>query len=186
MQRLSDKVQLKSGEYAINTDFRVWMEIERLFFEDEHSMAVRLAKVFALAYPALPLDPQEAIWGIMWFYSGGEDPQKEAEREGQAVPPCFDLTEDFDYIWGGFMGQYGIDLTRDTMHWWKFKTLLACLDEECKFSKIVAFRSMDTAKVRDKELRRYYEKMKKHYRLKNVRSSQLGEAAVVAGLEGLF
>ncbi len=181
LMKISDSVTVGGRKYRINTDFRLWIEIEGLLFDDKSDPMLRLAKIFALAYPDLPQNPYDAVCGIMDFYAGGESGSRDAG--GQKAEPCYDHAEDFDYIWGGFMSQYGIDLTETNMHWWKFKALLACLGEDCKFSKIVAFRTMDTSVIQDKAQKRFYEKMKKQFRLKR---SGLDEDAVANSLAELF
>ncbi len=182
LMRLSDSVTVDGAEYKINTDFKVWIEIEGLLFETQSDHVTRLARILSLAYPVLPPDPYGAIDGIVKFYTGKEET---VCGKGQKTDPCYDLTEDFDYIWAGFMSQYGIDLSIEDMHWWKFKALLVCLDDTCRFSKIVAFRTMDTSSVKDKELRRFYEKMKKAFALKG-RHTLADEEDVASSLEGLF
>ena len=166
LMRISDVVVLDGEEYKINTDFKVWIEIEGLLLTSQYEPQVRLAKILTLAYPILPPNPFDAVQGVMWFYSGGRDKAVQGETGNGHKVPCYDLSQDFDYIWGAFMSQYGIDLTQCSMHWWRFKALLTCLDDNCKFLKIVGFRSMDTSKIKDREQKRFYEKMKKQFRLK--------------------
>lgn len=167
--------------YAINTEFYVWIEIENLLFggkDDEQSLAGALA----LAFPVLPPEPKQAIEAIMWFICGGRLPEM-AEGESGAVP-CFDIRQDFGYIWGAFISEFGIDLSKSDMHWWHFLTLLGCLSDGCKFSRIVGCRSLDLRAVKDKEMRQMYAKMKKKFALKG--TSAMGEQQIVDSLEGLF
>lgn len=186
LMRISDMVILDGEEYKINTDFRVWIEIEGLLLKGHYQPQVRLAKILTLAYPILPPNPFDAVQGIMWFYSGGADKAVQGEAESGYKVPCYDLSKDFDYIWGAFMSQYGIDLTQSSMHWWRFKALLACLDDNCKFMKIVGFRSVDTSKIKNREQKRFYEKMKKQFRLKSADSERLGEEIAAEALAELF
>lgn len=183
IQKLCSSVQIDGRVYEINTDFKVWIEIEHLFFDRSKRDGQRLAEILALAYPVLPENPMEAVYGIMWFYSAGERNKGEGERD---MLPSYDLTEDFDYVWGAFLGEFGIDLTEISMHWWKFRALLGCLSEECRFSKIVGYRTMDTSRIKDKELRRFYEKMKKRFRLKAAFDEKVREQQLEDSLEGLF
>ena len=124
LQRLPESVTACGREYAINTDFRVWIEVEKLIFDKSVPYAERIAGMFVLA-----------------------------------------LTE--------------------PLHWHKFKALLKSLGEGCKFSKIVGYRSTDTAKIKDKEQRRFYESMKRLYSLPDRRTDDEKEADLVEGL-GMF
>ena len=185
---ISDTVVLDEIEYKINTDFWVWIEIEGLLFDTKTDPLARLAKVLCLAYPALPQNPYNALQGVLDFYmiDGGKRLGEEIKETYSAVAPSFDIREDFDYIWGAFMSEYGIDLTESHMHWWKFMTLLACLSEGCKFSKIVGFRTTDTSVIKDKGVRQFYEKMKKQFSLMGKDGALSGEEMVASSLEGLF
>ena len=186
IQRLCKSVNIDGVEYQINTDFKVWIEIEHLFFSTEYGDAEKLAHILALAYPSLPHNPIEAVKGVLWFYSGGKDSGEHDEREDIVKMPFYDLKEDFSYVWGAFLSEFGIDLTEVSLHWWKFRALLCCLSEDCKFSKIVAYRSLDTSSIKDTKQRQFYEKMKRSFRLKCAFSEELKEKQLTNSLEGLF
>jgi len=178
------KITIDGREYRINTQFYVWIEIENLMLrsEDENEC---LAKALALAFPVLPPDPRLAIEAIMWFIVGGEMPHLEDGEPGGV--PCFDIKQDFAYIWGAFLGEFGIDLSKSDMHWWHFTALLKCLSENCKFSHIVGYRTMDLKNIKDREKRQIYAKMKKKFALKEIqKKEELGEQMIVDSLEGLF
>ncbi len=185
IRRLADSVTIDGIRYDINTDFLVWIEIERLFFDKAEADCIRLAKILTLAYSVLPPNPFEAVRKIVWFYSGGEY-DEDAVKESAPMFPYYNLTEDFDYVWGAFMAEYRIDLTQCSMHWWKFRALMGCLGDECKFAKIVAYRSMDISSIKDENIRRFYAKMKKRFRLSTNSDDTIKEALVADSLEGFF
>ena len=178
-------VEVGGKEYSLNTDFSVWIEIEHLFLDREERCGVRLAKILALAYPKLPDDPHGALEKVIWFYSGGK---RLAEREETKIVsvPLYDLKRDFEYICAGFLGEFGINLLTEDMHWWKFRLLFSCLGEDCKFSKIVGYRSADTSKIKNRELREFFENMKKKYRLPDNRTQEEKEAEMASKIEMLF
>ena len=184
LMHICESVNIGGREYKINTDFRVWIEIERLLFEKSTNDEERLAKILVSAYPVLPPDPIEAIEKIIWFYSGGEICEKESGQAPKA--PVYDLQEDFDYVWGAFKGEFGIDLTNEKMHWWKFRVLLGCLSDECFFSKVVGYRSMDLSLIKDKEQRRFFERMKKRFRLPGLENTMFGEEQMAENLAAAF
>ncbi len=178
------KITIDGRDYEINTQFYVWIEIENLLFcgEDEE---LSLARALALAFPVLPHNPQKAIEAIVWFLCGGQMPHtKEGEKTSA---PCFDIKQDFGYIWGAFYSEFGIDLSKSDMHWWHFVTLLRCLGENCQFSRIVGYRSLNLKNIKDKEQRQMYAKFKKMFALKKTsRKGEFGEQQIVDSLEGLF
>lgn len=160
------EVRIDGKDYAINTDFSVWMEIEHIFFDRTRREEARLAEILVLAYPVLPPKPIEAVRKIVWFYSGGIENEEIAANANEAIAvPLYDLVRDFDYVWASFLSEFGIDLTTEALHWWKFKTLLGCLDENCRFAKVIGYRSVDVSSIKDNNLKNFYLKMKKKYRL---------------------
>ncbi len=180
----AEKVEIGGKEYDINTDFSVWIEIEQLLIYSDGDYGSRLAKVLSLAYAVLPEDPKGAVEKVLWFYALGREP----ENSGYDLPPApvFDLMEDFEYIRAGFLSEFGIDLLETNMHWWQFRKLLSCLGEDSKFSKIVAYRTTDTAKIKNREARLFFERMKKKYKLKDRRSPEERETETALKLETLF
>ncbi len=183
LMKICDSVKIDGRDYRINTDFRVWIEIEGLLFEKDTDDEERLAKILVIAYPVLPPDPIKAIEKIAWFYSGGETCVKEIQN---TKPPVYDLREDFDYVWGAFKGEFGIDLTSEKMHWWKFRVLLGCLSDDCFFSKVVGYRSIDLSLIKDKEQRRFFERMKKRFKLLNSRNWLFCEEETAEKLAAAF
>ena len=80
---------------------------------------------------------------------------------------------DAEYIYSAFMEQYKIDLNSiPYLHWWKFKALFNSLNEEVLFSKIMSYRAIDLSKIKDKDMKKYYKKMKKLYVLPDLRSEE--------------
>lgn len=107
-------------------------------------------------------------------------------RERVRRTAVYDFDEDFEYLWGAFLSEYGIDLAECSMHWWKFRALMMSLSEDCRFSKILAYRSMDTSKIENRKVRRFYEKMKRRLSLPDRRTAEERERDTAECLEVLF
>lgn len=180
-----EEVLIDGKQYKINPDFDLWIEIGELFLCDREEQAYAMAKILALAYPVLPDNPIEAFEKILWFFSCGKE-KEETNGVGFVKAPAVSLKNDFGYIWAAFMAEFGIDLSSIKLHWWKFCSLLSALGDECRFSKIVSYRTMDTTAVKDRKLRQFYETMKAKYRLPDVRSEAERELETVCNLESLF
>ncbi|MBO4941686.1 MAG: hypothetical protein J6D15_05745 [Clostridia bacterium] len=180
---LAENVEIDGVEYKINTDFSVWIEIEQIFLLKEDGKEAA-AKILSLAYPYLPHNPVAAFEKVVWFYSGGMDAEK-TERKCFGAP-LYDLKRDFKFLWADFLGKFGIDLLKTNMHWWQFRLLISALDDGCKFPKVVGYRSLDTAKIKNKELKNFYEKMKKQYKLPDIRTDEEREEELADILSGAF
>jgi len=98
----------------------------------------------------------------------------------------FDYDFDAGRIYAAFMQQYNIDLTRTDMHWWLFKTLFDGISEETHFGKILQYRGMNLSDVKNKEMRRHYERMKRVYAIPDNRSEEEKERDFTEGLASVF
>ncbi len=183
--RYPKTVEIEGAEYSINTDFSVWIEIEQIFLSRDMSCEVRFAKILALAFPKLPSNPNAALDKILWFYSCGKDDSMKVENDVPSAP-AYDLKKDFEYVYAGFLKEFGINLLIEDLHWWQFKMLLSCLGDDCKFSKIVGYRCTDTSKIKNREMRSFLEKMKKKYRLPDIRTDEERELETALKMDSLF
>jgi len=75
------------------------------------------------------------------------------------------------------MQQYNIDLQEiKYMHWWKFKALFNGLAENTEIVKIMGYRAVNLSKIKDKEQKNFYKRMKKIYALPDTRSQEEKES----------
>lgn len=181
---LCNQVEIQGKAYPINTSWRLWVEIEGLLLDGEGNQGQKLAKILSLAYPKLPPHPKEALDALMWFYMGGRE--RHWEGDSKCGAPACDLRQDFPYIWADFLGRYGIDLMKSNLHWWQFCWLLGALDGDSRFMRIAAFRTADISSVKNKEQRRFIEKMKKKYRLRDPRSEEQRAEHTAEVMEAAF
>ena len=64
------------------------------------------------------------------------------EKKGDSGKPCFDLIQDAQYVYAGFMQAYGIDLDETTLPVEKFVALLRGLPPDTKLAEIIKIRTM--------------------------------------------
>lgn len=186
-----DHVTIGDTEYRINSDFRVSILFELLISDPEVPDDRKLLQALRLYYgDDIPPDIPEAIRMIKWFYGGGkklkdeENKAEDEEEKASAEPPSFSFEHDAPYIYSAFLQQYGVDLVEEDLHWWKFRALLVSLTEDCKFVKIIGYRTMDIDPKLSAKQRAFYEKMKREYRLPLSEAEQKREDAIVAALMG--
>lgn len=70
-------------------------------------------------------------------------PEKKRKKDG---PPSVDITQDWEYIYAGFLQAYGIDLFDSSMHWLKFCALLKSLPKGTRLREIVEIRTAPVPK----------------------------------------
>ena len=105
-------------------------------------------------------DIKQAIDDILWFYRSGKELKNNVDEEEKEVKnkqkQIYSYEFDADYIYSAFMEQYKIDLNNiKFLHSWKFKAL---------------------NKIKDKEMKKFYKKMKKLYALPDMRTEEEKES----------
>ena len=97
---------------------------------------------------------------------------KEVEKSNEE--PDMDFEQDMDYIETSFMSDYGIDLSKEKMHWWKFYNLINGLSNSelgncCVLNRVRNLRRFDATTIKDsKERQRIIEAQKSVALKKNV------------------
>ncbi len=172
-------------EFPIRTDYRIWVEVEGILFEEEGSFLQKLPRLLRLCYAVLPETLEDAVYGMAQFYSGRDEWQL-AGGKARSFRPVYSFKQDAHMIYAGFYQQYGIDLLSQQLHWFQFKALLASLGEETLFGRVVHYRSVDLSNIKNKQQRQFYQKMKHLYKLQDYRSEAMGEAELSMAIESLF
>lgn len=172
---LPTSVTVDGKAYPINTDFRVWAEICECLQNNKFSYEEKVLKLLCEAYTKeLPPSFDSAVHALLEFMALGNNGRS---SEGGACKKIIDYSLDEGLIYAGFMQQYGIDLYTKDLHWWSFINLLNSLDENTAFMKIIGYRSMDCESIKNKELKRFYRKMKNKYRLcQNIEDNEIASA----------
>ncbi len=125
------------------------------------SGALSEADVLDIWFPQKqPRDYSAAREMIDEFYRCG----KKAAEEHTEKPPAYSFTEDSEAIIAAFQKEYGIDLTREKLHWWRFSALLHGLLSH-SFSERVQYRVCNPEEIKSKDIRARYRKMKEEYAL---------------------
>ena len=92
--------------------------------------------------------------------------RKNADDESQTV---LNFSQDSLYIYGSFMGAYGIDLfeEQDRLHWWKFIALFEGLPDESKIKQVMSIRAREIPKPNghNQELIKQIVEQKRYYAL---------------------
>lgn len=179
---LLDKMpQYTNSGLKLRTDFRESIKFELLMQDSNLDVRTKVIQALKLYYYDISKieNIKEAIEDILWFYACGRKKQKvdENKSEEKNNKQIYSYEFDDEYIYSAFMEQYKIDLNSiKYLHWWKFKALLNSLNENTQFVKIMGYRSIDLAKIKDKDMKANYEKLKKQYSLPDMRTTEQKEA----------
>lgn len=155
----------------VSTNFRTGILFEQVLLDPQLDDLEKLQTALSLYFPGVIFDNDvldEAISRMVWFYRCGADPAETtgvgADGDTDSDPP-FSYEHDADYIYSAFMQAYGLDLARQSLHWWQFRALFRSLPEDTQLVKIIGYRTMKLPAKMSKEQRQHYEKLKRVYAL---------------------
>lgn len=164
---LPEFVRVKDAEYRVYTDFRIWLEFDRIMHLSDIDAKDKIMMALCLCFDkseckVLPMDISDAIDALQTFFLCG----KKREPEPLKTERVLDFSEDCNYIYSAFLTQYGIDLMSvPYLHWYTFCALFEGLEEQRKIVEIMRFRAQDPEKVQNPEKKKYLKRMKALYSL---------------------
>lgn len=177
---LPETVNVDNIEYAINPDFKTWLKFYEIISMRDVN-ASKITDILILVYKnKMPPTLEMALTAALGFFTAGEE-SKKIKSSGK---PVVDFVQDSGSIYAAFRQQYNINLTTEYLHWYEFKALLDGLTDETKLVKIMEYRSINLAKIKDKELKKHYREMKQLYRLKDNRTDEEREQELAEALFG--
>lgn len=191
IDKLSTIIQNRVGDIEFNTDFRTGMLFEMLMQDTKIDKEIKVIQAINLYYPH-PEQIQDfelALDNIIWFYTCGKSDfnnknQDKEDKENRKKKTnslkeekIYDYEYDDGYIYSAFLQQYGIDLQEiKYLHWWKFKSLFDALNKDTKIVEIMEYRAIDLGKIKDKDEKKRYKKLKKIYQLPDMRTETQKES----------
>lgn len=188
IDELPSTVTVGGNLISINSDFRTSILFELMMQDTEMSNSEKLEATLELYYRNTPSNLEEAINKAIWFYKcGKEDTKQTANVNMNRQKQIYSYEYDAEYIYSAFLSQYRIDLQDiDGLHWWKFKAMFQGLNESNEIVKIMGYRALDLSKIKDKEQKAHYRKLKNLYRLPDNRTEEQKESMVVDAFASLF
>lgn len=163
---LPNAVEIDGIEYDVNSDFRTSILFELMMLDNNMGDRQKILNALELYYPTMPSNVDGAIKAMMWFYRGGKDIVESKGNGKGKITRIYSFEYDDDDIYSAFLDQYRVDLQDvEYLHWWKFKAMFKALKEDNMIVKIMGYRSMDLSKIRDKDQKEHYKKMKNLYKI---------------------
>lgn len=160
ISNLPNGVIAAGSYYPVRTSHKVWLEIGAVL---EKGGAASPVQALRLCYrDAMPEDPKQALSALLWFFLGGEEPDRASNGE-----PLFSFSQDEALIYASFYAQYGLDLSAVQLHWWQFLALLRGLGADTPLIRTAAIRAANPADIKDSALRRRLIAQKRAVALEN-------------------
>lgn len=174
-----DEVVKSRIHIDFNTNFRYSILFELLMQNNKIKKEIKIKQALELFYPDQKQikDIQTAIDDILWFYKCGKENLTSRNDKKEESKQIYSYEFDDELIFSAFKDQYGINLQRiPFLHWWEFKAMFNGLKEDNLIVKVMGYRAMDISKIKDKDRKARYKKLKRLYALPDMRTSEQKEA----------
>lgn len=173
--------QITPHNFKIDVNFRTSIKFELLMQDNNINDKGKVLLALNLYYCEEINDIKTAIEDMLWFYRCGKEIKKKELANSNDTSnkqiQIYSYEFDDEYIYAAFLEQYGIDLnTIKYLHWWKFRALFNSLKEDTQIVKIMGYRAMNISKIKDKDMKAQYKKLKNIYALPDLRSEEEKQA----------
>ena len=156
-----DRLPEDYNGWLIRTDYRIGVQIQLCISDPDLSDSEKTWTALNLLYGnGIPPDIQVALDGLSWFLSCGSP---SASKDGDGEAPLYSFEYDAGRIVSGFRKVFGIDISRERLHWFEFISMLGDLSGTA-FTSVIDIRSTDPSDV-DKKRRAEFIRMKNRFAL---------------------
>lgn len=146
---LPTSIRTGQSTFKLDTDFRAGVSFY-LMIEAGEDNPYKLCKPF---FPGgLPLDIIGATEAVIYFLRGGEETEENAPAKKEK--PSYSFNVDSEAIYADFWRYYSLDLSKEYLHWWTFRSLLMGLPEDSNFKKRIYYRTCKLSDLPKKEAKR--------------------------------
>lgn len=161
---LPQHIEVKGKQLKINTGFKAWFGFAKAIkrAKTDADIINALEPVFLDKFDLSEID--DIIKACFDFFVNAKsfiNPDTDGEASKEIA---YDLELDSNYIFSAFMEQYGIDLTENDIHYYKFVALFDSLSDDTLFKRIVSIRTKDISKE-DSKLQASYRKLKQLFEI---------------------
>ncbi len=138
--------------HKVETDFKKWARFGAML-SSPLTDAEKSALIFLNILGEIPEDQEKWMDAILEFYRCGEQPHSELPIAKERL---LDWKVDSPTIWADFRIYVGIDLDKESMHWWEFMALFKSLPPDALIQKKIETRGIDLSEIKDTKLREDY------------------------------
>lgn len=136
---LNKKTEVVIGDWAypFRNDFRIYIKVFKILGNEEILESDKVTAICDLVFvDKIPPEIMfQAVEGYLRLFS-----------EGKGGQPVFDMEQDKELIYAGFLQSYGIDLDTAEMSIEQFLALLKGLPENTRFAEVIKIRTMPIPK----------------------------------------
>ena len=148
-EHLPSLIEVENTTFKLETDFRAGIKFS-LMIEAGEDNIYKLCTPF---FPeGLPLDINKAVEAVIFFFRGGEILEEKSTAKKEK--PSYSFNVDSEAIYADFWRFYSLDLSKEYLHWWTFRSLLMGLPEDSNFKTRIYYRTCNLRDLPKKEQKR--------------------------------
>ena len=154
-------VKIDDKKYKINTDYRNVLKLDEIAKDKTISEYEKMLAYIYIFYGEEGLKDEqnyERLLNSMFVFIQGRPSARKGN--GKNVEQDMDYQKDMNLIISSIWSEYGIDITKEKIHWWTFFDLLNGLSSDCVLNRIREIRTKDISKIKDKDERDAYIELK--------------------------
>ena len=166
-------------EYNIKTDFKQGIKFELLMQDNSLEKEEKVQLALNIFYNEGDLkkiktkeELEKGIEDILWFYMCGKEEKTSQKKVKGKQKQIYSYEFDDDKIYSAFIQQYKIDLQKQDLHWWQFKSMFESLTDETQIVQIMQYRATDLSKIKDKTERKRIKELQDLYKLPDMRTEE--------------
>ena len=177
---LLDKLPKKTPhEYNIKTDFKQGIKFELLMQDNSFKKEEKIQLALNIFYyeddfkkTITKEELEKRIEDILWFYMCGKEEKTSLKKVKNKQKQIYSYEFDDNKIYSAFIQQYKIDLQKQDLHWWQFKSMFESLTDETQIVQIMQYRATDLSKIKDKAEKKRIKDLQDLYKLPDMRTEE--------------
>lgn len=155
--------EIKGKKYKIDTSYQTALRCFEINDDPDISDTERALAIVFLLFGFIPDENIDIFLEKAIIYLECN----EKVNEEELLKKDMDYKKDWKYIVASFMSDYGIDLSKENLHFWQFYTLIQGLTPKSILNRVRDIRNYDLSTIKDEKFKEKIIKAQQQLSLEN-------------------